>query len=68
MTIEHNPALLIERATTARITALQDTLRGLRQEHESAVNQRVHADVHRRHANNDGTKEVLIDEVGLTCG
>lgn len=79
MTIEHNPALLIERATTARIAALRDTLRGLRHEHEaavtstptpteSAVTRRVHADVHRRHADNDGTKERLIEEVGLTCG
>jgi hypothetical protein len=65
MTTEYNPTLLIEQAATARIAALQDTLRRFRHEHGTtragsrattgpAALHHVEADVHRRVAGDDG--------------
>jgi hypothetical protein len=78
MSTEPNPALLIERATTARIAALQDRLRRFRQEYEAsqspspahpevAVTRRGRTDVHRRRARNDQTEDGVIGEVELAC-
>lgn len=64
MTTEYNPSLLIEQATTARITALQDTLRRFRHEHGTtlagsrsttgpAALRHADAEMHRRVAGDD---------------
>lgn len=74
MTIEDNPDVHIQRATTARITALQDTLRHFRQQHEAALAPNSHMthllrpEVHRRHVCDDKTPRSCIEEVGLSCG
>lgn len=74
MTIENNPDVLIQRATTARITALQDTLRHFRQQHEAAlapgpaVTHLLRPEVHHRHVCDDKTTGSCIEEVGLSCG